>query len=204
MTLPRSGARVRRRGGGDRAAMRVSDIRRWRRRRRARRGPARRTGDARDARRSRACSRACRSATSVALRHRRTILRRHARTVHRPRLAGGGRGRADRAACATATSIAIDLPARQLDVERSTECGARASRELRHGRRRQPKFTRGWLSRYAAMVTNAQHRRGARAYRHARAVRERRRCTVKTPYRSGAAALARRSCARRSCARAST
>ncbi|MEO8335187.1 MAG: dihydroxy-acid dehydratase, partial [bacterium] len=48
--------------------------------------------------------------------------------------------------------IAIDLAARQLDVEVSEwELERRAS----EWRAPAPKFTRGWLARYAAMVTSA-------------------------------------------------
>jgi dihydroxy-acid dehydratase len=48
--------------------------------------------------------------------------------------------------------ICIDLPERKLDVELS-EAELRARRAQWHPPA--PRYTRGWLSRYAAMVTNA-------------------------------------------------
>jgi hypothetical protein len=48
--------------------------------------------------------------------------------------------------------ICIDLPERKLDVELSAaELRARRGRWVAP----EPRYTRGWLSRYAAMVTNA-------------------------------------------------
>jgi dihydroxy-acid dehydratase len=48
--------------------------------------------------------------------------------------------------------VCIDLPERRLDVD-LTAAELRARR--RHWTAPEPRYTRGWLSRYAAMVTNA-------------------------------------------------
>ena len=84
----------------------------------------------------------------VALDHRRPLLRRDARADGRPRRARGGARRPDRRACATATSIELDVEAREL------RAAALRRRDRRPARATvvapPPRYTKGVLARYAA------------------------------------------------------
>ena len=146
-----------------------------RRGRRAQRRPARRTGDARDAVAHEAAQgnadRRDRRAD-----HRRTILRRHARTVHRPRVAGSRGGRTDRPH--SRGRHHRDRSRRAKARRRSLRGRARA-RARNGGRRRRSSRAAG------SRVTRAGHERatgavlGVPAVR-SRAIRSRRRSPRRT------------------------
>ena len=165
--LPRTGARVRQRGSGARRGDRRRDPRR-RRDRRAQRGAARRPRHARDAvahvaaqghadRRERRAD------------HRRPLLRRHARPVHRPRLAGSGGGRTDRAASATATSSPSTSP-RESSTSRWTRVAelASAGAEVHEGLARPLRalVTSAHTARTRRRVAHYQKRRRSRIARN--------------------------------------
>ena len=85
--------------------------------------------------------------------HRRPLLRRDARLLHRPCRAGGGGRRADRRCCSDGDIIAIDAVKGTLDVELSRR-GAGAS-AARPGSRARPTTSSGYLWKYAQTVGSA-------------------------------------------------
>ena len=121
-----------------------------RRRRDPLRGPQGRPGHARDARHHRR-DQGRRPGQGRAAAHRRPVLRRHHRAVHRPRRAGGGRRRPDRVRPGRRPDP-LDIAARTSTCW-STTPSSRPARSA--GSRCRPSSPRGVLAKYAKLVHSA-------------------------------------------------
>ncbi len=147
------------------AAVLAKEIQRGRRGRDPRRGPGRRPGDARDARRDRGDRRRGAGRERRAD-HRRALLRRHARLHGRPRRARGRQGRPDRA-LADGDQVTIDVDARRstwrcptrrsptrlaayAPAPRADDTRRRGDPEVRQARRQRRRGRRHAAERYSA------------------------------------------------------